>query len=121
METFLLITSQSKYFQVLKCLWPTLLAALVLTSGCQSDPSVNADELAESPVKTEKKAIVVTYDDGEYCEGDDWCNSGHCVEGLCCETNCDGLCMGCTEALTGIESGNCRPVVDNPAPQNSNP
>ena len=46
METFLLITSQSNYFRALKCLWPTLLAALVFTSGCQSDPSVNADELA---------------------------------------------------------------------------
>ncbi|HIA05023.1 MAG TPA: hypothetical protein EYN66_24510, partial [Myxococcales bacterium] len=112
----MLITSQSNYFRALKCLWPTLLAALVLTSGCQSDPSVTADSQANSPVKSQKKAIVVTYDDGEYCETDDWCNSGHCVEGLCCETTCEGLCMRCSEALTGVDSGKCRPVADNTAP-----
>lgn len=34
---------------------------------------------------------------GDACEGDDQCSSGHCVDGACCDTACDGVCAACGE------------------------
>lgn len=36
---------------------------------------------------------------GEPCAtGGSTCVSGHCVDGVCCETSCDGLCQSCSAA-----------------------
>lgn len=40
------------------------------------------------------------------------CDSGHCVDGVCCESACDeGVCMACSQALTGAENGKCAPTA----------
>ncbi len=42
-------------------------------------------------------------------QGDD-CASGHCVDGVCCDTACEGDCLACASANTGAPSGTCAPV-----------
>ncbi len=32
---------------------------------------------------------------GQPCEGEDECASGFCIEGLCCDTGCEGVCDSC--------------------------
>jgi hypothetical protein len=39
------------------------------------------------------------------------CRSGFCIDGVCCDTACDGLCQACTAKLTGSGTdGRCGPV-----------
>ena len=35
--------------------------------------------------------------DGSACNDNDVCQSGYCVDGVCCESACDGACMACDE------------------------
>jgi hypothetical protein len=48
--------------------------------------------------------------DGEACGGPAACLSMHCLDGLCCDTPCTGLCQACSAAKTGGEDGSCAPV-----------
>lgn len=34
---------------------------------------------------------------GETCSNRDECGSGHCLEGVCCQTACDGACNSCAQ------------------------
>ncbi|HEY0712949.1 MAG TPA: hypothetical protein VGF45_09770 [Polyangia bacterium] len=38
------------------------------------------------------------------------CKSGHCIDGVCCDTACTGTCNACTQAKTGQRNGLCAPV-----------
>ena len=38
---------------------------------------------------------------GAACASASACQSGHCVDGVCCDTACDGLCQACTKANKG--------------------
>lgn len=50
--------------------------------------------------------------DGELCGGDPTdCQSGHCVDGVCCTTACDKKCDACEVSFTGAPSGMCAPVL----------
>lgn len=50
--------------------------------------------------------------DGETCSGDPAaCQSGYCIDGICCSTGCDQQCEACVVALTGAPSGTCAPVL----------
>ncbi len=49
--------------------------------------------------------------DGVSCSSDVACASGHCVDGVCCDTACDGECVACIEVLTGGASGTCAAVL----------
>jgi hypothetical protein len=50
--------------------------------------------------------------DGEVCSGDpSGCQSGHCVDGVCCTTACDKKCDACAVSFTGVPSGMCAPVI----------
>lgn len=40
---------------------------------------------------------------GEPCTADAECSTGHCVDRVCCESNCDGFCERC-------DSGFCDPI-----------
>jgi len=45
---------------------------------------------------------------GESCPGNDSCvENAFCVDGICCESECDGTCMGCSEFDTGAPDGQC--------------
>lgn len=38
------------------------------------------------------------------------CLSGHCTDGVCCDTACAGVCMSCLKSSTGVPDGMCGPV-----------
>lgn len=50
---------------------------------------------------------------GDACANTAQCQSGHCVDGLCCDDACEGLCRSC--ALEG-SVGRCQNVPDNADP-----
>jgi MYXO-CTERM domain-containing protein len=54
-------------------------------------------------------------DQGSACSGNSpgECNSGHCVDGFCCDVACDGLCEACSSSLTGQSNGTCKPILAN--------
>ncbi|MFK8000224.1 MAG: MYXO-CTERM sorting domain-containing protein [Polyangiales bacterium] len=59
---------------------------------------------------------LVLYDDGTECENVWDCESGFCVDGVCCENGCGGGvpsdCQACTNALTGLADGSCGPIAE---------
>jgi hypothetical protein len=55
---------------------------------------------------------------GQTCGGDVQCLSGHCADGVCCDTACGGLCEACTQALTGVTTGTCAAIGGGTDPQN---
>ncbi len=44
---------------------------------------------------------------GDFCGAADDCKSGHCVDGVCCNTTCTDLCQSCAQTL---EPGQCLPA-----------
>jgi hypothetical protein len=44
---------------------------------------------------------------GQICNGGGDCSSGNCVDGVCCDAACGGLCEACTAAKTGGTDGVC--------------
>jgi hypothetical protein len=46
------------------------------------------------------------------------CTSNSCVDGVCCNAACGGLCQACTMAKTGVASGTCSSVVAGTDPDN---
>ena len=102
---------------ILRAIWILSSIALVATTGCQPHSSDGTAIRGESSASTQKSPIIVTYDNGTPCQEDgSICTSGYCVDGVCCESACDGLCMGCSKELNDTEDGKCLPIRDNPAP-----
>jgi hypothetical protein len=52
---------------------------------------------------------------GSSCAGAGECQSGNCVDGVCCDLGCSGRCMACN--VTG-ELGKCLPVAPGSDPRN---
>jgi hypothetical protein len=48
---------------------------------------------------------------GAPCNVSTTCASGHCVDGVCCESACSGTCEACARASTGQADGTCAPVL----------
>lgn len=48
---------------------------------------------------------------GQACLGANECTSGFCVDGVCCDNECAGLCMACTALLKGQGTdGSCEAI-----------
>lgn len=43
-------------------------------------------------------ACIATADNGKICSSKAQCTSGNCVDGICCNTQCDGQCESCSES-----------------------
>lgn len=50
-------------------------------------------------------------EDGAACESASECMSARCVDGVCCDTACDGPCEACAEVQTRAADGFCAPVT----------
>jgi MYXO-CTERM domain-containing protein len=66
-------------------------------------------------------ALSVRGQPGESCSAGPQCESGFCVDGVCCRTACgDDIpdnCEACIEALTGVPDGTCAPLGAAAAPE----
>lgn len=49
-------------------------------------------------------------DTGSACGAPGECSSGFCVDGFCCQSECQGVCQGCSAALTGGAEGQCASI-----------
>jgi hypothetical protein len=48
---------------------------------------------------------------GQSCTSNAACSSGHCVDGVCCDSSCNGTCEACTAAKKGSgNDGTCGPI-----------
>lgn len=60
------------------------------------------------------RAFLLGANDGQACTADVDCGSGHCVDGVCCDTACGGGapdCEACSAALNGMRDGVCSPAI----------
>ncbi len=50
---------------------------------------------------------------GRTCSGTSECNSGFCIDGVCCNQACTGECQACdiTDATNNVTPGTCAPVT----------
>jgi hypothetical protein len=50
------------------------------------------------------------------CSSPSGCASGYCVDNVCCESSCNGVCVACARVRTGKPDGQCRaiPVEQDP-------
>jgi hypothetical protein len=53
---------------------------------------------------------------GRQCADPGECQSDNCVDGVCCDTLCDGLCESCLGVDTSGSDGTCAPVTDHTDP-----
>ena len=58
-------------------------------------------------------SVVVTgkQANGKACGMGGDCDSGFCVDGVCCDKSCTGLCMACSATFTGGADGTCANVM----------
>ena len=65
-------------------------------------------------------ACVTVLPLGAECGGNSaTCASGHCIDGVCCDRACDGLCEACTTAGTGRPDGTCGFVLTTRDPRDA--
>lgn len=48
---------------------------------------------------------------GFACETGADCETGHCTDGVCCDTACAAACYACLGSLTGVPHGTCAPIA----------
>lgn len=74
-------------------------------STCVSNAECTSTAYCSAPTCLAKKL------DGLACAAANQCVSGNCVDGVCCNTACNGLCMACTSAKQGAGmDGTCGPI-----------
>jgi hypothetical protein len=55
---------------------------------------------------------------GAACVGNGDCSTGFCVDGVCCNTACNGSCAACSNAKTAQANGVCGPIIGGTDPDN---
>jgi MYXO-CTERM domain-containing protein len=80
--------------------------AFQCTNPCAVDNDCQDGYFCTPDSKCSKKLA-----NGQMCETSGICNSGSCVDGVCCDTSCNGQCEACDSA--GNE-GICSPVQGDP-------
>ncbi len=50
-------------------------------------------------------------ENGAICAAGSNCQSGHCVDGVCCDAECDAVCQACVQVKTGATDGVCEHVA----------
>ncbi len=89
-------------------------------NGACGNVATSTDPDLECPGATSCNAVAVCalFVDGAVCSINGECASGNCVDGVCCNTGCDGLCQACVGAKTSVSDGTCADVVIGTDPDN---
>ena len=92
-------------------------ACILLAGACSSKAATPKDasksDVGRSDSSTDTNPLLAN---GEVCASGAQCQSGLCTDGVCCGTACDGLCMACAAAKTGMTDGVCAPVTEDTDP-----
>jgi hypothetical protein len=90
-------------------------AANCATNGTLDDRSCASDYwCAPDPLDAKKGACKADLQLSEACSEPGQCSSGHCVDGVCCDQNCDGACEACKLSPDDPNAGQCRVVREGP-------
>ncbi len=97
---------------------PTNFPRYSSTATVLADDGVTATILVTGGDQAEKKAEVIKARlRGQPCVLDYDCVTGACVDGVCCDANCDAGCHACTNALRGSgKDGECGVVAQGTDP-----
>ncbi|UQA58468.1 hypothetical protein [Polyangium aurulentum] len=93
-------------------------------SGCQMCVDGACDACSKLPddYACDDQAMQCTplkkLENGSACASVFDCASENCIDGVCCDTVCDGPCMACTIAKTGQPNGTCSPITAGTDPDN---
>jgi hypothetical protein len=83
-------------------------------TACATDCTADADCVGTALCDKTDGKCKVGVALGAACEvggtGAKACLSGHCVDGVCCESACAGTCMACDFTSTGVRNGQCAAV-----------
>lgn len=87
----------------------------LVCSGCTSDDRcAELHYCAQDATCQPRKALGEACSEGAPagCTADacSACSSGHCRDGVCCDSACEGVCEACSAALTGASDGECAPI-----------
>lgn len=83
---------------------PEKVAELQAQEALEAQEAAELDS-AENPVNMSSTSTEPS-ENGAECADDSACDTGACVDGFCCEAQCDGLCVSC--GVSGFE-GQCIP------------
>lgn len=92
------------------------LCALYLCPGagawCGTSCNADADCATNAWCRTSDHTCQADQSSGDACTSASQCGSGYCVDGVCCSSACDGLCVACAATLkeSGTQSGTCGPA-----------
>lgn len=78
-----------------------------VASGSSSSATASSSTGAATPLEQ-----------GASCFVSAQCESGSCVDGVCCESACDSSCVACAALLTGAPDGTCAPANAGADPHN---
>ncbi len=90
---------------------PTGCAGTLCANPCTDDSSCNPPEAGTTPTEYCSQAGLCTpkVGAGSACDRDSACLTGHCADGVCCDTACNaGPCDSCVESG---KIGTCSPVA----------
>lgn len=78
------------------------------TDGCSSDSACDERSFCNDSRCRPKLGF------GASCSSDSACLQGHCVDGICCDTACEGSCEACSEEGS---VGTCSPITAGSTPR----
>ena len=87
---------------------------LLATSFDAPDLSMGGDDLGgDVDLANADLTGVIPKHKGDACTPSDVCDTGHCVDGVCCDSACNGACTACT--VTGLV-GTCSAIPPGGSP-----
>ena len=72
---------------------------------------------AEGQVCVDGNCVAGGQPQGSPCAGPEACESGFCVDGVCCDAACEGLCEACNTVYTQNQEGKCYFMISGYDPQ----
>ena len=84
-------------------------AQVVQVADTSVAPPIDVDLVPDTALEPDVMSLLSL---GTTCSAASECASGHCTDGVCCETACDGACTACNLA----EPGRCLDVAEGQAP-----